>query len=207
MGGSTIDARGVAYTGASRFQGILSEMNMRKTVINVSGCPCHPDWFMLALADALQGVDVQVDDYRRPTAFFQQGSVHDSCPRRGAFDEGRRDSGPAGDGCLYNLGCKGQITLADCSVRRWNGGVSTCTRAGGLCIACVEPEFPDAFVPFGEKIEDRSLIAGIDVSLGAEIVIGAAALGVGVHAIKRLAIRDGDREDENQPGKRNRREP
>lgn len=202
---SVTDARGVAYTGASRLKGIMSELNMRKKVINVPGCPTHPDWLLLTLADLVSDVEIELDDYRRPVAFFRRASVHDSCPRRGAYDRGQRDRDFAGDGCLYDLGCKGMVTFADCPTRRWNGGVSMCTQAGGLCVACVEPEFPDGFMPFNEKIEDRSLISGINVDLGAKIILGGAVLGAGIHAVKRLAIGENERDDELQPSKRQRK--
>ncbi len=202
---SITDARGVAYTGASRFNGILSELNMRKKVINVPGCPPHPDWFLLTLADVLSGSEVEVDDYRRPVAFFSKRAVHESCTRRGSYDEGRRDSQFAGEGCLYGLGCKGTVTYADCPVRQWNGGVNMCTRAGGPCVACVEAEFPGAFMPFFRRVEDRSLISGIDVDLGARVIVGAAILGAGIHAVKRLAIGDNENDEDGQSEKRNKR--
>lgn len=206
-GRSITDARGIAYSGASRFNGILSEPNMRNKVINVPGCPAHPDWFVLTLADTVRGLDVEVDDYRRPVAFFQQSAVHDTCPRRGAYDDGHRDTRLAGDGCLYNLGCKGPVADADCPARRWNDGVSTCTAAGGVCIGCVEAEFPDAFAPFFHKIEDRSLISGIDVDLGAKVILGAAVVGAGIHAVKRLAIGENEHDEDAQREKKKKRRP
>lgn len=192
------DARGLAFAGASRFKGIMSELGMKKDVINVPGCPLHPDWLLLTLADLARGAAVETDDYRRPVAFFS-GSVHTSCPRRGHYDVSRRDGGFAEGQCLYNLGCKGPVAYADCAVRRWNGGASMCTMAGGPCIACVEPGFPDAFSPFYQRIEERNILSGLDVDTGAKIILGASVLGAGIHAVKRLAIGDSDREEE--PGK------
>ncbi len=202
---SITDARGIAYTGASRFNGILSELNMRKKVINVPGCPAHPDWFILALADVLRGLEVEVDDYRRPAAMFQKKAVHETCTRRGDYDEGRRDAQFGGEGCLYNLGCKGTVAYADCPVRRWNSGVSMCTQAGGPCVACVEAEFPGGFMPFFNRVEERSLIAGIDVDLGAKVILGGAIIGTGIHAIKRLAVGENENDDDMRSEKRNKR--
>ena len=202
---SITDARGIAYTGASRFNGILSELNMRKKVINVSGCPAHPDWFILTLADVLMGLEVEVDDYRRPVAMFRKKAVHETCSRRGDYDEGRRDAQFAGEGCLYNLGCKGTIAYADCPVRRWNSGVNMCTQAGGPCVGCVEAEFPGAFMPFFNKIEERNLISSIDVDLGAKIILGGAILGTGIHAVKRLAIGDNENDEDTRSEKQKKR--
>ena len=201
--GSITDARGVGYTGSSHFKGIMSELGMKNDVINVPGCPPHPDWILLTLADMASGAPIATDGYRRPSAFFTADPVHTSCPRRGYYDVARRDGGFAEGHCLYDMGCKGPVAYADCAVRRWNDGVSMCTQAGGPCIACAEPDFPDASAPFFARTEERSILAGIDVDTGAKVILGAAVLGAGLHAVKRLAIGDGDRdEDKKEKGKR-----
>jgi hydrogenase small subunit len=202
-GGSIADARGVAFTGSSRFKGILGELGIKRDVINVPGCPLHPDWLLLTLADVVSGADIPTDEYRRPIAFFPEDPVHTSCPRRGYYDVGRRDGSFAEGHCLYNLGCKGMVAYADCPTRRWNGGLTMCTQAGGPCIACTEPGFPDAFSPFFTRIEGRGILSGIDIDTGAKVVLGAAVLGAGLHAVKRLAIGDSDRDEEpKEKGKR-----
>jgi methanophenazine hydrogenase len=203
-GHSVTDARGVAFTGSSRFKGILGELGIKRDVINVSGCPVHPDWLLLTLADVVTGANVPTDEYQRPAAFFPADPLHVSCPRRSYYDVGRRD-GNFGEGhCLYALGCKGPVSYADCPTRRWNGGVNICTQAGSPCIACAEPSFPDAFSPFFSRLEGRSILPGIDVDTGAKIILGAAVLGAGLHAVKRLAIGESDREEEpsKEKGKR-----
>jgi hydrogenase small subunit len=163
----------------------------------------HPDWLLLTLADAVSGADIPTDEYRRPIAFFPEEPVHTSCPRRGYYDVGRRDGSFAEGHCLYNLGCKGMVAYADCPTRRWNGGLTMCTQAGGPCIACTEPGFPDAFSPFFTRIEGRGILSGIDIDTGAKVVLGAAVLGAGLHAVKRLAIGDSDRDEEpKEKGKR-----
>lgn len=201
---SVTDARGVGYTGSSRFKGILGELGMKKDVVNVPGCPAHPDWLLLTLADLVTGAPVATDDYRRPAAFFDPEPIHTTCPRRGFYDVGRRDGGFAEGHCLYDRGCKGPVAYADCPTRRWNGGGNMCTQAGGPCIACAEPGFPDAFSPFYQAIEGRGIIGGIGVDTGAKIVLGAAVLGAGIHAVKRLAIGESDPDDrpEREKGKR-----
>ena len=188
------DCVGAAFSGASR-GGATTRYGIDKKVINVPGCPSNPDWLLLVLADVLSGRDVAVDMYGRPVAFF--GSlVHDSCPRRGDFDRAARDNEFSEGGCLYNLGCKGQLAYADCPTRRWNGAVSMCMQSGGPCIACVEPGFPDAFMPFFRKAESRDIFADLDVDTGAKIIVGAAVIGAGIHAVKRLAIGESGRGEE-----------
>ena len=164
----------------------------------------HPDWLLLTLADAVAGAEIETDDYRRPVAFFTPDPVHTSCPRRGYYDVARRDGNFAEGHCLYNLGCKGPVAYADCPTRRWNGGVNMCTQAGGPCIACTEPGFPDAFAPFFTRLEGRSVLSGIDIDTGAKVILGAAVLGAGLHAVKRLAIGESDREEDpaKEKGKR-----
>ncbi len=191
LGGT--DCAGAAFTGTSR-GGAIARYGIDNKVINVPGCPTNPDWLLLTLADVLSGEDPEVDMYDRPSAFF--GSpVHESCPRRGAFDRAARDNGFSGGGCLYDLGCKGPLAYADCPTRRWNGGASMCTQSGGPCIACVEPGFPDVFMPFFRKAESREIFAGLDVDTAAKVIVGTAAIGAGVHAVKRLAVGESNREE------------
>lgn len=187
------DATGVSFAGASR-GGAMARNGLANKVINVPGCPTHPEWLLLVLADVLGGRDVDVDIYDRPKAFFGT-SVHDSCPRRGAYDRAARDTQFSDGNCLSALGCKGPLAYADCPTRRWNGATSLCTQAGGPCVACVEPAFPDAFMPFFKKAENKDILADLNVDEAAKVLIGAAAIGAGIHAVKRLAIGETGREE------------
>ncbi len=190
-------AAGVSFSGTSRALGAMKRYGLNNKVINVPGCPTHPEWLLLVLADVLAGRDVELDMYSRPVALFG-AAVHDSCPRRGAYDRGDRDNEFSGGNCLYSLGCKGPLAYADCPTRRWNGAVSMCTQAGGPCVACVEPSFPDAFMPFFGKAESKELFADLAVDDVAKVVIGASAIGAGIHAVKRLAIGESGREEKGE---------
>ena len=190
------DCVGAAFSGASR-EGATARYGIDKKVINVPGCPAHPDWLLLVLADVVSGRDVAADLYGRPVAFFG-GPVHESCPRRGAFDRAARDNEFSDGGCLYGLGCKGPLAYADCPTRRWNDGAGMCTQSGGPCVACVEPEFPGAFMPFFRKAESKDLFADLDVDAAAKVIMGAAVIGAGIHAIKRLAIGESGREEKGK---------
>jgi hydrogenase small subunit len=189
------EAAGVSFSGTSRINGAMARYGLENKVINVPGCPTHPEWLLLVLADVMAGREVELDTYGRPKAFFG-ATVHDSCPRRGAFDRAARDREFSDGNCLYGLGCKGPLAYADCPTRQWNGAVSMCTRAGGPCIACVEPGFPDAFMPFFSKAESKEIMADLNVDAAARIIVGAAAVGAGIHAVKRLAIGESGRDDE-----------
>jgi len=138
---------------------ILSVEGIETPLINVPGCPPHPDWIVGTLASLLlKGLPLadELDEYLRPKAFYGQ-LIHENCPRRAYFDEGKFAEKLSDPYCLYELGCKGPVTHADCPTRLWNNGVSWCVGSGAPCIGCVEPTFPDVVAPLYEKITDEAL--------------------------------------------------
>jgi len=143
-------------TGCVSVREFMAQRNIATPLINIPGCPPHPDWFVgtvsHVLLAGLPSAD-DLDDHLRPKAFFGQ-LIHENCPRRAYFDEGKFAKHLSDEGCLYEVGCKGPITYADCATRRWNGGVSWCIGAGGPCAGCVQPEFPDVVAPLYEKTVD-----------------------------------------------------
>lgn len=139
-------------TGSVGVREFLADRGIDTPVINVPGCPPHPDWFVgtvtTILLFGLPGPE-DLDEVGRPKAYY--GSlIHDNCPRRGHFDVGRFAQKSGDPGCLLKLGCKGYVTYADCPTRMWNAGTNWCIGCGGGCIGCVEPEFPDALAPMYE---------------------------------------------------------
>ena len=118
-----------------------------KTIINIPGCPSHPDWVLGTVVHLLKFGMPDLDKHGRPKMFFGR-CIHDLCKRRQAFDRGDFATRLSGKGCLYKLGCKGPMAFADCPERRFNNGTSWCVSAGSPCLACVEPEFPDKTEPF-----------------------------------------------------------
>ena len=103
----------------------------------------------------LPGAD-ELDDLGRPLAFYGQ-LIHENCPRRASFDEGKFAKKAGDEGCLYELGCKGPITYGDCPTRLWNSGVNWCVGSGAPCAGCTQPEFPDGVAPLYEKLTDVNL--------------------------------------------------
>jgi len=138
---------------------LFDEKGIETPVVNIPGCPVHPDWFVGTISVILfSGVEaLDLDDLARPKLFFGQ-LIHENCPRRADFDKGKFAEKLGDAGCLYKLGCKGHYTYADCPLRQWNNGVSWCVKAGSPCLACVEPEFPDGTSPIYEKITFEDLI-------------------------------------------------
>ncbi|MEM7371465.1 MAG: hydrogenase [Bacteroidota bacterium] len=112
-------------------------------VINIPGCPAHPDWItqiLVAISTGRIG-DVLIDDYHRPKTFFTD-FVQTGCTNAAAF--GAKIDGNFGKrgGCLfYEVGCRGPMTHASCNRILWNRQSSK-TRANHPCLGCTEPGFP-----------------------------------------------------------------
>ncbi|MCF8261137.1 MAG: hydrogenase small subunit [Melioribacteraceae bacterium] len=130
-------------TGSKPVDQVLEEEGIDTPIINISGCPPHPDWFIGTVATVLIGglEAIKVDEHKRPVAFYGK-IIHDNCPRRGQFDQGNFAKDFGDDGCLYALGCKGPVTHSDCPNRKWNSGVNWPIGSGHPCIGCTEPKFP-----------------------------------------------------------------
>ena len=116
-------------------------------VINVAGCPPHPDRVLGTVVHAIKYGVPELDEHLRPTMFYGK-CVHDLCGRRHHFDKGQFAKTLTDHGCLYKLGCKGPMSYSDCPTRKYNNGTSWCVQANSPCLACVEPSFPDHSSPF-----------------------------------------------------------
>ncbi len=138
---------------------VFSSRGITTPLINVPGCPPHPDWFVGTVASILLAGLPSPDDldvHLRPRLFFGD-LIHENCPRRAYFDEGKFAKKLSDPYCLYELGCKGPVTHSDCATRLWNNGVNWCIGNGSPCIGCCEPGFPDVVSPFYEKITDEAM--------------------------------------------------
>ncbi|MEO1516928.1 MAG: hydrogenase [Bacteroidota bacterium] len=112
-------------------------------IINIPGCPAHPDWMtQILVAIAVDRIhEVQLDDFHRPKTFFTD-FVQNGCPNANSFAD--KVSGKFGKrgGCLfYEVGCRGPMTRASCNRILWNRHSSK-TRANHPCLGCTEPGFP-----------------------------------------------------------------
>jgi len=138
---------------------LFKQLNISTPLINVPGCPPHPDWFVGTVATVLlSGLPkpAELDEHKRPKAFYGK-LIHENCTRRAYFEEGKFAKKFSDPGCLNELGCKGPVTYADCPLRLWNGGVNWCIGSGAPCIGCVEPGFPDQLAPFYQKLTGDAL--------------------------------------------------
>ena len=116
--------------------GVLLDADDGK-VINLSGCPSHPDWIMGTIVHLLLKETIELDSQRRPIEYYG-ASIH-PCYRCClsnipiATDIGQ-------SGCMINVGCR--MGHCDAKTRLWNNGMNWCVRANTPCIGCTEPAFP-----------------------------------------------------------------
>lgn len=169
-------------------------------VINIPGCPSHPDWIVGTIAHVLLYNDIpELDTFGRPKMFFG-GIIHDNCQRRQYFDNGIFAKNFGDPGCLLKLGCKGPIAHCDSTYRGWNNGVNHCIKAGAPCIGCTEPQFPAW--PMYKRIPDiplgPSITATVDQIggvLGAATVVGIAGHLTGNVITGRIGPNKKDRKE------------
>jgi hydrogenase small subunit len=122
-----------------------------KPIINLPTCPVHSDHLVGSILYFLAtGSAPPLDDIGRPKMYFGE-LVHDNCRRRYYFDNDMFltdwNDPEQKNWCLYEKGCKGPDTYADCSVRRWNDGQNFCIDCGAGCMGCAEPDFYDGMSP------------------------------------------------------------
>jgi len=163
-GANITDACGLQYEGRQRGGALGGGFTARSglPVINVAGCPTHPNWvtetLMLLAEDAIAADDL--DAFQRPR-FYADHLVHHGCPRNEYYEYKASAEKMSDLGCLMeHLGCLGTQAHADCNTRLWNGEGS-CTRGGYACINCTAPEFEEP----GHGFLDTPKFAGIPVGL------------------------------------------
>lgn len=119
--------------------GFLSKAGL--PVINLSGCPCHPQVLAGALTALVTGTELALDPYNRPLSWYGM-MVHQGCTRN-EYHEYRVEEETFGEkGCLFfHMGCHGPLVTGPCNKLLWNQRSSK-TRAGVPCFGCTSPEFP-----------------------------------------------------------------
>lgn len=134
-----IRANGDNPTGAKPVSEILKGI----PVLNVAGCPPHPDWMVGTLLYViLKGELPKLDEQNRPHMYFGK-TVHEQCEHLSEYKMGTFAKQWGDAGCLYNLGCLGMDTGCDIPARKWLEGMNSCTQSGSGCIGCTERVFPD----------------------------------------------------------------
>ena len=131
-------------------------------VINIAGCPTHPNWVIETLIQVAAGElsRPQLDSYQRPRSYTNH-LVHHGCPRNEFYEYKASAQRHSEQGCMMeHLGCLGTQARADCNTRLWNGEGS-CLRGGYACINCTAPEFEEP----GHRFSETPKIAGIPIGL------------------------------------------
>jgi hydrogenase small subunit len=127
----------------------FKDNGIKTPVVNIPGCPPHPDWIVGTIAHALMFGIPELDSNGRPKLFYNT-LVHDNCPYRSYYEEKKFAKSFGEEGCRVELGCKGPESYADCWKRGWNNNVNWCIH-NSLCLGCTQPGFPDSFSPMYVK--------------------------------------------------------
>ncbi len=113
-------------------------------VINLTGCPAHPDWQLQTLMAIAEGLAhfLEFDEYMRPIAFYGT-TTHTGCPRNEYYEHKHSVMEYTQQGCLFfEKGCRAPYTQSDCNVRLWNRQSSK-TRVGSPCMGCTDIGWPN----------------------------------------------------------------
>lgn len=128
----------------------VSEALGRDDVINLPGCPVNPINIVGTLLSYLMFEELPaLDQFNRPLWAYE-GRIHDNCERRGHYELGEfvkewGDEGAQKGWCLFEMGCKGPYTHANCPTMKFNQGTSWPVQAGHGCMGCVEMGFFDKY--------------------------------------------------------------
>ncbi|MBD7910831.1 hydrogenase small subunit [Clostridium cibarium] len=116
-------------------------------VIRVPGCPANPRWVISTIAHLISYGIPELDSDGRPLFLYGE-TIHTNCSRRSYFDKKIFASKLGDKECMFNLGCRGPITRADCAIGKWNDRVNWPVEDNTPCIGCVNSGFPDGMEPF-----------------------------------------------------------
>ncbi|MDQ6906232.1 MAG: hydrogenase expression protein HypE [Chloroflexota bacterium] len=121
-------------------------------VINIPGCAPVGDNFtetVAAILLFLQGMGPlpEFDELGRPAWLFSE-TVHRGCTRAGYYEEGVFAENYGDKECLVEVGCWGPVVNCNIVSRGAQSHMGGCMAAGGPCIGCTMPGFPDKFAPF-----------------------------------------------------------
>lgn len=156
-------------TGAKGLAEFLGDEGISTPVINVPGCPPHPDWIIYPVAYYLIHASFcALDGKGRPAATFGDGDKV-FCKQCANYEtQGGPDAAQflGDDGCQATQGCKGVASYGDCPARMKNvfddgtennwcsagSRGSNIAQARHVCQGCIEPDFPDGKSPFYDPL-------------------------------------------------------
>jgi hydrogenase small subunit len=120
-------------------------------IVCMPGCPVQPDNFMETLVYLLRQAAggapmIPLDELHRPRWLFGE-TLHEGCDRGGYYEQADFAGGYGDKQCIVKQGCWGPVVNCNVGKRGWMGGVGGCANAGGVCIGCTMPGYPDKFMP------------------------------------------------------------
>jgi hydrogenase small subunit len=143
-----VEATGLQFLRAQR-GGFLGAGFVAKSglpVINLPGCPAHPETVAAALGLLMSGAPLTLDEHQTPVELYGV-RVHQGCTRNEYHEYRVEELGFGERGCLFfHMGCQGPMAHGACNRVLWNQRSSK-TRVGVPCFGCTRPEFPRA-APF-----------------------------------------------------------
>lgn len=114
---------------------------LEHSIINLTGCPVHPEWILQTLFSLRDYGKMNLDEEKRPKELYST-LAHHGCTRNEYFEWKVEGAFGAKEGCLfYDQGCRGPMTHSSCNKILWND-ISSKTRVGMPCIGCTESDFP-----------------------------------------------------------------
>jgi hydrogenase small subunit len=154
-------------------------------VVNVPGCSPVGDNFTETVAAVLLFLQnlaplPKFDELGRPAWLFGE-TVHRHCPKAGYYEEGVFSEEPGDNQCLVEIGCWGPVVQCNIVERGAINHMGGCMVAGGACIGCTMPGFPDKFSPF-YKAPPGSAISG-----GTSRITGGA-----IRRLRRMSMANGN---------------
>ena len=156
-------------------------------VVNIPGCSPVGDNFTEVVAAVLmflQGMGPlpEFDELGRPAWQFNE-TVHRRCPRAGYYEEGVFADEYGDQECLVHVGCWGPVVQCNITERGAINHMGGCMVAGGPCIGCTMPGFPDKFAPFYKTPPGSALSGTMSKTYGAHI-----------RRLRRITLRSRNRE-------------
>lgn len=142
-------------------------------VINIPGCAPVGDNItetIFAVLLFLQGLGPlpAFDELGRPAWLFGS-TVHRGCTRAGHYEEGVFAKEYGDPECLVEIGCWGPVVNCNIVSRGAINHMGGCMKAGGVCIGCTMPGFPDKFSPFYKTAPGSMVSSAISTTTGAVI--------------------------------------
>ena len=156
-------------------------------VVNVPGCSPVGDNFTETVAAVLLflanlGPVPKFDELGRPAWLFTE-TVHRHCPKAGYYEEGVFAEEPGDNQCLVEIGCWGPVVQCNIVERGAINSMGGCMVAGGACIGCTMPGFPDKFSPFYKSAPGSAISGGV-----------SKVTGGAIRRLRRMSMKNGNSE-------------